>query len=162
MKTFKKILVLLCLPIIFWGMLVQQGCSDDGGADDLDNIYYALNGTWKLQSASRDGVDVTAEFKDLKLDMGGRDQDTGSFNNTKNSPNSQMWPSNVKYEVEDDTPDDFFDNEFILSTPDLDRRTMLTKNPLTLTFKFTWAGSIEVEPGRTTTIGGEYEFIFIR
>jgi hypothetical protein len=147
MKRMPFVFPIVCLIILIG--IHFSACDNDSTTPEPDSEFREqISAVWTLQHAIVDGTDITAAFPNLTLTV----NIDGEF--TVTNPISPIWPSEGTYFLEKDPTSEQYT---IVRSDGLEIEVVnITSSTLELHMQF------QPSSGRTKSIGGVYEFLFVK
>lgn len=157
MKFVTKWISFIALAAV---ILVAGGCNGDDNEKSTEELQLdKLRGTWTLVSAVNDGVDRTDEYPGMTVTISGTYASGGVYNYTStatNWPSVSPWNATDTWKFKADAV-----SAIIVRQSDLqDMGYTLSNSDSRLAIEFVYSGSGFNNGGRTSAVGGEWEFTF--
>jgi hypothetical protein len=152
-----KVLRILSLLSITAVLLTYAGCKGKGGdPEPIANVQFdKLKKTWKINTATLDGVDKTADYTGFQLTLSGT-KGTPPFDYaTSARPNLSPWKASGKWEFGSAVESQIIRDKGV-AADELSLTYTVTETTLTISFNFTGTGY----SARTGVVSGNWVYTF--
>jgi len=139
-KGLDAVLTITVLALLFSLM----SCSHHDNPTPVQVATQQLSVSWKVQSVTKDGVDISAQFANMTLTF-----TASSFTSTNGTP---VWPVSGSWKFDDDTAK-------TITRSDSVEVTVTTISDNSLTLELAWDENV-YKGGRTSSISKPYVFTF--
>jgi len=151
-----KVLRILSLISITAVLLTYAGCKGKGGEPEpiADIQFDKLKKTWKINTATLDGVDKTSDYTSFQLTFSGT-KGTPPFDySTSGRPSLSPWKSSGKWEFGSAVESQIARDKG--TADELSMTYTVTESTLTISFNFSGAGY----SARTGVVSGNWVYTF--
>lgn len=148
MNTMKKNMIKGLGPMLTIAslalMVSMMNCSSHSDPTPAQKTTQQLSASWKVQTVTKDGVDITAQFTNMILSF-----TASSYTSTNTTP---VWPASGTWKFDDATAKTILRSDGAEVTI-----TAISSNSLTL--QLTWSENV-FKGGRITSVSEPYVFVF--